>query len=303
MYQTNYHACDLDLCRPGFFCDPALCSGLLSDTSQRNSQNAGPVLFVSTYVCLVPFMVLFGGIHSHSVYLLPIAPVFAAMVLSKWESWVVTVGTTILIVVMGLTVPLQGVELPTEMLLSKMVWLILACFLGSGFARFFTYENQALASTLKHQAQIDYLTGILNRRGVEAEIKRELELAKMRPHSAAVFMLDLDYFKHFSDVHGHVDGDNCLKRVSKRLGEIVAGQHGTIGRYGGEEFIIALSGCDGEFATRFAEQLRKAVSDMEIPLKRGQPEILTASIGYCVREASDVDDINHLIFPGRYQVV
>ncbi|MEQ9567689.1 MAG: GGDEF domain-containing protein, partial [Pseudomonadales bacterium] len=258
-------------------------------------KNAGPLLFIATYACLIPFMVLSGGIHSHLAYLLPLAPVFSAMVLSKGGSWIVTVGSSLLIVVMGLTVPLQGADVSIESSLSKMVWLILASFVGSGFARFFANENQALANTLKHQAQIDYLTGVLNRRGVESEIKRELELAKIRSHPIAVFMLDLDYFKRFNDVHGHMDGDICLKRVSERLSKIVARQQGIIGRYGGEEFIVALSGCGRDFAGRFAEQLRQAVSDLKIPLKRGQPELLTASVGYCIREAAEVDDINSLI--------
>lgn len=258
-------------------------------------KNAGPLLFAATYACLIPFMVLSGGIHSHLAYLLPLAPVFSAMVLSQRGSWVVTIGSSILIVVMGLTVPLQGTDVSIESSLSKMVWLILASFVGSGFARFFTRENQALADTLKHQAQIDYLTGVLNRRGVETEIRRELELAKIYSLPVAVFMLDLDYFKRFNDLHGHMDGDICLKRVSERLSKIVAEQRGIIGRYGGEEFIVTLPGCGRDFAVRFAEQLRLTVSDLKIPLKRGQPEILTASVGYCMREASEVDDINSLI--------
>lgn len=252
-------------------------------------------LFASTFMCITPFLVYSGGVHSHIVYLIPLISVFAGMILSERSSWVMVIITSAFIIAMGFFIPPVGEPLDLTMALPKMVWLILTTFVGTGFARFFSQENRQLADTLNHQANLDYLTKVLNRRGMEHLLDREADLARNYGRSLCIFMIDLDHFKKYNDNNGHIAGDSCLSTVSQELDKLVCSQRGSMGRYGGEEFIAVLPERDADFCHLFAETLRRTVNEMEIPLKNGQPDLLTASVGYCYRSSEDITDIELMI--------
>jgi diguanylate cyclase (GGDEF)-like protein len=118
-------------------------------------------------------------------------------------------------------------------------------------------EITILRDNLKEQATHDPLTDLFNRRFLEEELPIELARARRNQVDLTVAMIDIDHFKDFNDSHGHKMGDNILKsladllRSSTREGDIAC-------RYGGEEFVVILSGTSCEKASRWAEKLRAA---------------------------------------------
>lgn len=96
---------------------------------------------------------------------------------------------------------------------------------------------------LRFRATHDVLTGVLNRGALLEMLHRELERGARSGTATAVLMLDLDHFKQVNDTYGHLAGDAVLREVARRMMEVVR-SYDFIGRYGTEEFLIVLPGCD-----------------------------------------------------------
>lgn len=139
-------------------------------------------------------------------------------------------------------------------------------------------EQKLIEHELEHLVQIDPLTGVFSRRHFMAMAERELANAA-RYHSAlSVLMLDLDYFKQVNDTYGHQIGDIVLQK----LGQIFKGllrEVDTVGRYGGEEFVVLLPKTELVRALEVSERLRFTVEHCQIDLERGLPLSVTISIG------------------------
>jgi diguanylate cyclase (GGDEF)-like protein len=93
----------------------------------------------------------------------------------------------------------------------------------------------------------------------------------------AVMLCDVDHFKHVNDVHGHLIGDAVLREVSRRMKEAIQPWN-AVGRYGGEEFLIVLGGCQPEHLSEVAERVRMAICGRPFRLENG-PLPITLSIG------------------------
>ena len=139
-------------------------------------------------------------------------------------------------------------------------------------------ERGRLIEELKHSADTDYLTGILNRRAFTAAGNQRLRRARESRLSLAVILFDIDHFKAVNDTYGHDAGDQVLIRIATvartelRDGEILA-------RYGGEEFVVMPGHCDLAAARIVAERLRRAIEAEPLTLAGGQVLRVTASFG------------------------
>ncbi|MCA9552112.1 MAG: diguanylate cyclase [Myxococcales bacterium] len=133
------------------------------------------------------------------------------------------------------------------------------------------------------QATQDPLTGLSNRVAVQEILERELARADREGSPVAVIMVDLDHFKRINDTFGHQAGDEVLREAGNRMKGAVR-VYDTVGRYGGEEFIVVLPGADAQVAARVAQRLRTQLSAGGVSTAEGQIPV-TASLGVAACEA------------------
>jgi diguanylate cyclase (GGDEF)-like protein len=144
------------------------------------------------------------------------------------------------------------------------------------------YKNVRNVRALKEQANHDGLTGLLNKRRFMAMMGDQIFAAGRRAQPLAVFMFDIDYFKHYNDSNGHQAGDEVLRELADVLRANLRPQD-LAGRYGGEEFIVAMPLTDAAQAQQAAERIREAIASYPFERRETQPAgMLTISGGVAV---------------------
>ncbi len=140
-------------------------------------------------------------------------------------------------------------------------------------------QTQLLAAqeALQHQATHDALTGLWNRPAILNALRREQQRARREGKPLCVVMLDLDHFKRINDTYGHAAGDDVLYQAAQRI-QASLRPYDEVGRYGGEEFLIVLSGCGQADGLALAERLRQAIAGEPLKTLVG-PLSITASLG------------------------
>jgi diguanylate cyclase (GGDEF)-like protein/PAS domain S-box-containing protein len=154
-------------------------------------------------------------------------------------------------------------------------------------------EHHKTREELERQAQLDYLTGLANRRHFLALAEMALAGAVRYGRALSVLMLDIDHFKAINDSQGHAVGDLVLQK----LGEICRlnlRKMDLIGRWGGEEFAVLLPETDGQAAFEGSERLRQALAAGELALPSGRVLQFTVSIGLATL-ATDEASVETLI--------
>ncbi len=155
--------------------------------------------------------------------------------------------------------------------------------LADQFARIaVSHSDDAVASIqLRRSAELDALTGTFNRRSIDQWLTRAFIDAHSQKRELSLLFIDIDNFKSVNDRLGHACGDHCLRQVAAALRSAL--QPGdTLGRYGGEEFVVLLPGRAGADAREMGERLRCAVERCEI-FYENNVERLTVSIGVSTR--------------------
>lgn len=126
----------------------------------------------------------------------------------------------------------------------------------------------------------DGLTGVFNRRMFDSVMEVEWANAKRNRQPLSLIMLDIDYFKQYNDYYGHIQGDECLKRVANVLACVATRSRDFFARYGGEEFILVLPETDEAAAFKIAERCRNVIFKAQIPHEKSLvSQLLTISIG------------------------
>ena len=135
---------------------------------------------------------------------------------------------------------------------------------------------------LRIQATHDSLTGLLNRMAILEALDREATRCRREKKPIGIIMADLDHFKSVNDTYGHQAGDAVLQETARRM-LLSLRAYDSVGRYGGEEFLVVVPGSDLAAATELAERLRQAVSVQPISVEGGAVSI-TMSFGVAVSE-------------------
>ena len=137
-------------------------------------------------------------------------------------------------------------------------------------------RNALLYHRAVQTAMIDPLTGVKNRSTMDDAMQREIKLARRHGGALSVVLLDIDHFKRVNDDHGHLYGDQALRAVAQCVQKTIRDSD-LLFRYGGEEFMILLSGTGSDGSALLAERIRQEVENMKpFPSKDIQ---LTVSLG------------------------
>jgi two-component system, cell cycle response regulator len=161
--------------------------------------------------------------------------------------------------------------------------------------RILRLQNELISTrdALQFQATHDALTGLLNRGAILRDVKRELTRARREHVSAGVILVDIDHFKAVNDEYGHLTGDAILHGVAMRMSGLLRA-YDSIGRYGGEEFLVLAPSSDTDGAMQFAERLRAGVESTTYETEAGSLR-LTLSLGVAVSDPEDVPDSKLLL--------
>jgi len=168
----------------------------------------------------------------------------------------------------------------------------------SGVGRHFTHEKTILTliaqtagfglhsaaslSELKNQADLDGLTGILNRRALIERLDELVREAIRSGQTVGLFMFDVDRFKHYNDRNGHGAGDALLQKLCTLVSRSVRPED-AFGRVGGEEFVVATPNQSVASTYGLAEKVRRAIGDHDFEHGAAQPlGSLTVSGGVAV---------------------
>lgn len=155
-----------------------------------------------------------------------------------------------------------------------------------GFMFDITARKQAEDKILQLQHELDLLsyrdslTGVANRRMFDTLYAVEWAKARETAHPLSLIIIDIDYFKQYNDHYGHMQGDECLRRVAQVLDAAASHPGNLCARLGGEEFVLLMPGTDAVGARDKAERCRKLLRQEDIPHARsGVGRLVTVSMG------------------------
>jgi diguanylate cyclase (GGDEF)-like protein len=154
-------------------------------------------------------------------------------------------------------------------------------------------ELIAAREKLRELAVRDILTGAWNRYAIWEMLKLEIYKSWRTGDALSILMCDIDHFKLINDRYGHLIGDIVLKEVVKRLKGCLRTYSG-VGRYGGEEFLVILQGCEMSVAMQIAERARLAINSLVVDTPKGRVSV-TMSFGVASIVHGDETSANSLV--------
>jgi diguanylate cyclase (GGDEF)-like protein len=154
--------------------------------------------------------------------------------------------------------------------------------------------QNVLDGKLAHEyAKRDNLTGLYNDRYLHSALEQAIDAARDADSDLALLFLDLDFFKHVNDNHGHLAGSQVLREVGHLLKRMVPDPPAIVARYGGDEFVIAVPGCALETAVELAERIRNEIEGTVFCARAGEIQTtplhlrgITCSVGIATLKAS-----------------
>jgi diguanylate cyclase (GGDEF)-like protein/PAS domain S-box-containing protein len=168
-----------------------------------------------------------------------------------------------------------------------------------GFMFDITERKQSEDKILQLQRELevlsyrDSLTGVANRRMFDTLYPVEWAKARVTGEPLSLVVIDIDYFKQYNDHYGHVQGDECLRRVAQALDAGASRSRDLCARFGGEEFILLLPATDEAAARNVADRCRRLLTQKDIPHARsGVGRTVTVSLGVGTIVPGAQDDPN-----------
>lgn len=143
----------------------------------------------------------------------------------------------------------------------------------------------AARDQFRAQAAIDALTGVWNRRAILEILENELCRGEHQERATGILLVDLDHFKRVNDAHGHLVGDMVLQETGRRLRHTLR-SYDSIGRYGGEEFLIVVPGSNQRELCELAERIRAIMENEPVDAGRNKIQIMM-SVGATIAPANE----------------
>jgi two-component system cell cycle response regulator len=148
----------------------------------------------------------------------------------------------------------------------------------------------AARDALGFQATHDSLTNLNNRAAILKALSRELKRSRREGTSVGVILADIDHFKNVNDTLGHLIGDAVLQEIARRMSAAVRA-YDSIGRYGGEEFLVVVPAADALATLSQAERIRAAIEAEPVKTSSG-PVGVTLSLGVAAGGGEPLPDSN-----------
>ena len=160
----------------------------------------------------------------------------------------------------------------------------------------FTYwstrkKHFLLTKSLEFLATSDPLTRLHNRRSFDVYFEREWQRAMDENLYITLFFIDVDNFKKYNDLYGHLQGDKCLCTIADTLASAVR-KNDFAARYGGEEFVVSVSGDNTDVAHRIADEMLDTLRKKNIPHGDSVAHHVTMSIGCMIHRPGKTDGIS-----------
>jgi len=138
----------------------------------------------------------------------------------------------------------------------------------------------ALQKELEALSFKDGLTNIANRRRFDVSLELEWASARSNGQPLSILLFDIDFFKQYNDLYGHVRGDRCLIAIAQTLSLALDGPRDLVARFGGEEFVVLLPQADASVALKVAERCQRLIQKQAIPHAQSpHDQRITVSIG------------------------
>ena len=179
--------------------------------------------------------------------------------------------------------------------------VVLLSFVSSS-ARLLVTQNRLLLAkeALRREASRDGLTGLWNRKAILAILERDLLRAEREHQSVGLIMIDVDHFKAINDSRGHAAGDVVLRIIASGIAAVVR-PYDSVGRCGGEEFLIVAPGCGMAETWELAERVRAHVAGCNIMVGAGSIQV-SLSLGVATGDtARDMEKWLHAADTAMYQ--
>ncbi|MCZ8530806.1 GGDEF domain-containing response regulator [Alteromonas sp. PRIM-21] len=156
-------------------------------------------------------------------------------------------------------------------------------------------QHKLRSDFLETLIYIDKLTGAYNRHYLDDYLPRLVKDSERNATPLSLVIFDVDHFKLFNDMYGHLDGDSCLWKVSKTINDALLRPMDKLVRIGGEEFLVVLPNTDVEGAVAVAERLLETVYDLNILHSSSEYGRITLSAGLAIKTANDDKTIDYVM--------
>lgn len=154
-------------------------------------------------------------------------------------------------------------------------------------ARYHMQEQEQELDRTRHEARLDALSGVANRKAFDEALQFHLAAFKRHGEPFALVLADVDHFKWINDTHGHQAGDRVVTHIGNVLRECVRPTD-HVSRYGGDEFAILLGGIDGPGAVKIAERIRNVIERRNIEVGGSVARVaVTFSMGLSIGRDGD----------------
>ena len=259
---------------------------------------AAKILVITGLIGLAFSSVNSGGFGAPIVLLAPIIPIMTVLLINK-RAACMSLGMVCFILAVIFVLGIYGyvpenLADPKLILLGEYIVLTCLCLITTWVVSSYSSISQTLLVKLEKQSNIDYLTGISNRRAIETRLLLEVGRARRSDTWLSFIMADVDFFKLYNDSNGHQAGDDCLKDIARLINDCCERPTDVVGRFGGEEFAIILPDTDTEGARRVAENLRKTIMNTNIPYGPQNNNPVTLTLGTVSAKGNTLDGIEKL---------
>ena len=224
-----------------------------------------------------------GSINNFAIYIV----VFTALpIIKPIEKAILYLASTLIEI---------GALMYVESIQKRINIVIVLCVLGSlaSFLRYYFYIADSLTNKrLEYSANGDALTGFMNRRGMEKRVEGLKGFCVGNDYHFCTVMIDIDDFKRFNDLYGHIKGDTCLQTISAKIKESYKRPTDLCIRYGGEEFLILTAQKSIDKFLIHTKEMHEIISKTPI---EGIDEKVTVSVGVYIGEIDNSTTLQELI--------